>query len=53
MSAHDRALDLAQRFRQAGFPVAKVVIEGKRVEVILKDDSEADPYDLVDLRRKK
>ena len=53
MTAHDRALELAQRFRKAGFPVAKVVIEGKRVEVILKDAEEADPFDLVDVRRSR
>lgn len=53
MTAHDKALDLAQRFRKAGFPVAKVVIDGKRVEVILKDADDADPFDLADLRRDK
>ena len=53
MTAHDKALELAQRFRNAGFPVAKVVIDGKRVEVILKDSEEADPFDQVDLRRVK
>ena len=53
MVAFDRALALAERFRQAGFPVAKVVIDGKRVEVILKDAAEVDAFDMVDLRRKK
>jgi hypothetical protein len=51
-ASHDRALDLAAKFRAAGFPVARVVIDGKRVEVILRDDDKADPFDTVDLRRK-
>ena len=53
MNAQDRAIETAQRFRSAGFEIAKVIIDGKRVEVIMKGADEADPFDLVDLRRKK
>jgi len=50
-SAHDRALDLAERLRAAGFPVARVIAEGKRVEVVVGSEDDSDPFDRVDLRR--
>lgn len=45
MNTHQRATELVKELRQAGLEVARVVVEGKKIDVELVTDKKPQPLD--------
>ena len=55
LAPETRALRLVERMQAAGRTVARVIVEGERVEVVLDtgDRETGHPFDLADMRLKR
>lgn len=54
--AHERATELVDAFEAKGRSVLKVAVEGRRIEITLKDGQTSaaeadDPFEFLDMRR--
>jgi len=48
----DKALSYKERCERAGYPVRRVVLEGKRIELVFDGDApEGSEFDLLDFKR--
>ena len=49
----DKALELLNRFERAGKMVGRVSIEGKKIELVLLDQTQRDDFEGIDMRHDK
>ena len=47
------ALSLLAAFESAGKSVSRVIVEGKRIELVLSTEHDADDFDRIDMRHGK
>ena len=47
------ALSLLTAFEKAGKSVSRVIVEGKRIELVLATEHDADDFDRIDMRHGK
>jgi hypothetical protein len=47
------ALSLLKAFENAGQPVSRVVVEGKKIELVLYERKEADEFEGIEMRHGK
>jgi hypothetical protein len=47
------ALSLLAAFENAGKSVSRVIVEGKRIELVLSTEHDADEFDRIDMRHDK
>jgi hypothetical protein len=50
---HDKALKLLNAFEKAGKPVARIVVDGRRIEIELVRAETRDEFDRIDMRHGK
>tara|TARA_R110002072_G_scaffold163539_1_gene316223 strand:- start:428 stop:607 length:180 start_codon:yes stop_codon:yes gene_type:complete len=47
------ALSLLAAFENAGKSVSRVIVEGKRIEIVLSTEHDSDDFDRIDMRHGK
>lgn len=52
-TVEQRALRLLTAFENAGKLVSRVTIEGRRIEIVLSKEQDADEFDRIDMRHGK
>jgi hypothetical protein len=52
-SLEQKALSLLNAFERAGKSVSSVIIEGKRIEIVIQARDDSDEFDRIDMRHGK
>lgn len=53
VSLEKKALSLLVAFERAGKTVSRIVVEGRRIEVVLSSDETVDVFDRIEMRHGK